>query len=168
MIQDKYTVAEVADKLKLSKRTILREIKRGNLQPDKAGRRYVFDEGEIKRYLGGGEEDNLRGRINAFLEEKKGDMVDTLHRLVSVPSYSNDPVSKRDIIELIHGLFNDNNIRNVVFDENNNYAVKATAGFNKSSFLLTVPVSVHATGNKNNWSQPPFDDVTRYLDYPEV
>ncbi len=50
-MEEKYTVEEVAGKLKVSQKTILREIKRGKLGTEKAGRRHLISETGLNNYL---------------------------------------------------------------------------------------------------------------------
>ena len=53
-MDQKYTVDEVSSKLKVSKKTILREIKRGKLTTEKVGRRHIISENDLNAYLSAG------------------------------------------------------------------------------------------------------------------
>lgn len=50
-MENKFTVEEIASKLKVSKKTILREIQRGKLKTEKVGRRYLISEVTLNNYL---------------------------------------------------------------------------------------------------------------------
>ena len=51
MSQNNFTVSEVAKELRVSERTVLREIKRGKLKAGIAGRRYLISSGSLDSYL---------------------------------------------------------------------------------------------------------------------
>ena len=51
-MKKRYTVYEVADILKVDKRTIYRDISEGNLKAAKVGREFIITSIDIENYLG--------------------------------------------------------------------------------------------------------------------
>ena len=155
-MENKYTVEETAAKLKVSKKTILREIKRGNLKTEKAGRRHLIAEIELERYLGK-EEFNTDNLIKSFLKSKKSEMVSLLQRFVATPSVSVLENSEAKLASLIKRKLNGWNIRSVLYKNGKSVAVKATYGYAKEALLFDCPLDTLPPGDESRWTHPPFE-----------
>ena len=81
------SIKDIAKRLGVNPRTVLREIKRGKLIARKVGRKYVFYEQDIQDYLSGGAGDVYK-LVSDYCRNKKHDMVALLQKLVAVPSES--------------------------------------------------------------------------------
>lgn len=159
-MEEKYTVEEVADKLKVSKRTILREIKRGKLDVQKAGRRYLISQKALDKYvqtdIGDSEE-----KIEQFLASKKGEMVDLLQKLVSMQTADNQLGQEARSANFIKTILDKNDIRSVVYEENSAVAVRGSFGWADEGLLLDCPLDTTSPGDTEKWSYPPFEGVIK-------
>ncbi len=158
-MQAKLTVQEVADKLKVSERTVLREIKRGNIEPEKIGRRYLISQEELDRFLGKGVQKNIQAEIRTFLENKKGEMIDDLQRFVSIPTHSDNFQNEAQLAEAINRIFTDHKVRSFVYTEDRVIAIKATLGYKDRGILLNCPLYTEPPGDEIEWDYPPFEGV---------
>lgn len=154
----KFTVEELAKKLKVSKKTILREIKRGKLRSQRIGRRHIIPEGSLEAYLGrsSGETRNL---LTDFLKSKKSEMISLLQRMVSTPSISNEFGTEAKLAHLIKRKLNDWGIRSVIYNDGTTVAVRATYGYAAQGILLDCPLDTLPAGQITKWTFPPFEGV---------
>ena len=155
---DNLTVEEVANQLKVSKRTVLREIKRGKIKVRKAGRRYLISESEIQSYLG--ELDiEISKNIQNFLDSKKDEMVTLLQKLVSMKNQDNVPGEQIRLASYLHELLGDKNIRSVLYDNESEPVVRGTFGYADKGLLLECPLNTSISGENSRWKHPPYDGV---------
>ena len=149
------TVEEVAGDLKVSKRTILREIKRGNLHPEKVGRRYLVSKKELQRYLHK-EEASLETSISSYFKERKAKMVNLLQKLVSLPSVGYEIGQEQDSAEYLINVLEGYGIRARIIKEKNTVAVHGSFGYADKGILLNCPLDTTPVGDVNKWKYPPF------------
>lgn len=156
----KYTVNETAKKLKVSGKTILREIKKGKLESDRVGRRILISEGMINNYLRGSNIE-LGKSLKRFIEGKKSEMVDLLQKMVSLPSVGYGQNCEYDLAKFIYRKLQDFGIRSVLLREGGSVAVRASFGYADEGFLINSPLDTAPIGNPDNWKYPPFAGVIK-------
>jgi len=160
-MDQRYTIQELADHLKVSAKTILREIKRGKLKAQKAGRRLLVLQADLDKYLYQDfkTESSLSGRIETFFRSKADEMTVLLQRFVSTPSISNERGAEGRLAILIKRKLDQWGIRNVVYKSGGVYAVHASFGYAKTGILLDSPLDTLPPGDISKWTYPPFDGV---------
>jgi succinyl-diaminopimelate desuccinylase len=154
------TVDEVAKSLRVSKRTILREIKRGNLQYKKIGRRYLVSELSLNKYSGASIGD-INLKIDKFLKSKKSEMVTLLQKMVSMVSAGNELGQEMRLANFIKTELDRHNIRNVLYKDGGVVAVRASYGYADDGVLLDCPLDTTPAGDLSKWTYPPFEGVVR-------
>lgn len=154
------TVEEVAELLKVSKRTVLREIKRGNLHAQKAGRRYLFTQKEIDRYF---QKDIVEPEkaIKSFLNDRKPEMVNLLQKLVSMPSVGYEIGQEKEAADHLVSILDGYGIRSRLVQDRDAIAVMGSYGYADEGFLLNCPLDTTPAGDVNKWKYPPFGGVIK-------
>lgn len=154
------TVSEVAKKLKVSSRTIQREIKRGKLTAHKVGRKFLVSDASLQRYL---ERDSqqLEAQIQKFLQSKKYEMVDLLQRMVAMQSNADKGKDQEELAKFIKHTLESMGIRCVLYGEGEEVSVHGTFGYAKKAILLNCPIDTADVGDLDRWSYPPFDGVVK-------
>jgi succinyl-diaminopimelate desuccinylase len=155
-----YTVEEVAGKLKVSKKTILREIARGKLKTEKVGRRHLVVESALNNYLNK-EPQELTALMNRYFDDKKGEMVSLLQKMVSMPSETSELIHEERLARYIKKTFDKWGIRSVVYSNSDAVAVRATVGYADEGILLDAPLDTLPPGDLSKWNYPPFDGVIK-------
>lgn len=155
-----YTVTEIARKLKVSSRTIQREIMRGNITATKVGRKFVISEPALERYF---QRDSieLEERISKFCQNKKYEMVNLLQRLVALPSEADVPQSQEELAKFMKRTLENFGFRTVIYGTGESSTVHATYGYAKKGILLNCPLDTTTVGDVNRWSYPPFDGIIK-------
>jgi len=156
----KYTIAETAKLLRVSGKTVLREIGRGKLNPTKAGRKYLISQKDVDNYLtpkGSGQSI----LISDYLSSKKSDVVALLQKLVSMSSVSDEGESERQLALFLNKYFRKKGIRSVLYEDSGTVCVRATYGFAEKGILLDAPLDTTPPGDLNKWTYPPFDGVVK-------
>lgn len=167
----KYSIEEVAKQLKVSERTLLREIKRGNLKVEKVGRRYLVPQVNLEQYLKREVvEESLGKKIEAYLNSKKSEMVTLLQKLVTLNTESididsrlrgNDNEEEVKAAHFIKRFLEEHDIRCVVYEEGKAVAVRASYGYANDGILLDSPLDTTPAGNLTKWTYPPFEGVIK-------
>lgn len=154
------TVDEVSELLKVSKRTVLREIKRGNLHAQKAGRRYLFTQKEIDRYL---EKDapEPEEAIKTYLNNRKAEMVNLLQKLVSMPSVGYEIGQEEDAAKYLVSILEGYGIRSRMLKQEGAIAVIGSYGYADKGILLNCPLDTTPAGDISKWEYPPFGAVIK-------
>jgi succinyl-diaminopimelate desuccinylase len=160
MISRKYTIEELSQKLRVSQRTLLREIQRGNLQTQRVGRRHLISEEELNKYLGKNNLD-LDKKIKSFLAEKKEEMVFLLQKMVSMYSGSNELWEEGRLAAFIKSFLEKNGIRSVLYKDAQTIAVRGSFGFADKGILLDCPLDTAPVGDLTKWKYPPFEGVIK-------
>jgi len=161
-MENKYTLDDISKRLKVSTRTLLREIKRGKLKSQRVGRRHLVSEVEIESYLGKGrDEDYLEKTISMFLKDVKVEMISTLQKMVSRPSVASEVGQEAKLANLIKHKFDKWGIRSNVYEEGSEVAVRASYGLADDGILLDSPLDTLPPGDLVKWTYPPFDGVIR-------
>lgn len=155
-----FTVDEVAKQLKVSKRTILRAIKKGSLEAKKIGKRYLVSERNLKNYLGESEAD-VEKEIEKFLISKKAEMVTLLQKLISMETEDSSFGQEERLARYVSKLFRKNNIRSVLYEKDGCAAVRGTFGYADDGFLLDCPLDTTTAGDVSHWKYPPYDGVIK-------
>jgi excisionase family DNA binding protein len=155
-----YTIEELAKELKVSKRTILREIKRGKLQTQRAGHRHLISQESLDSYLGK-PLSNLHEEISSYLKSKKSEMVSLLQKWVSLASISENVNQEKKFAYAIKKFLDLHNIRNVIYEDGETIAIHATYGFADEGLLLDCPLDTVSIGDLDKWHFPPFDGVIK-------
>ncbi|MBU0569148.1 M20/M25/M40 family metallo-hydrolase [Patescibacteria group bacterium] len=155
-----YTVDEVAKKLRVSKRTILREINRGKLHSQKAGRKYLISEKHLKMYLDK-DEGNVEKTLSKFFKSKKTEMVNLLQKMVSLPSVGYDSNQEIYLAEFVNKQMQDMGIRSVLMREGNAIAVRGSYGYADKGIVIDCPLDTAPVGDIRNWEYPPFGGVIK-------
>ena len=151
-----YTTNEVAKELRVNKRTILREIKRGNLRVKKVGRKYLITETALRDYLVRDSKEDLIGDIDRFLDSKEDAMVTMLQRLVAIPSESKK--SHYDVLaKYIKTRLDQFGIRSVNYGKEESVTVRGTTGYAVNGILFDCPLDTAPVGDREKWKHPPFD-----------
>jgi succinyl-diaminopimelate desuccinylase len=152
-----YTVEEVAERLKVSKRTILREIKKGKMVTSRAGRRHLISEKSINDYLlVRGRVPDIHTQINDYIYSRKSEMVSLLQRLVAIPSESEN--GKNDnLADYVKKFLIRKGLRTVVYGKGDSIVVRGTAGFARNGILLDCPMDSAPVGDISKWKHSPFD-----------
>ncbi len=153
-----YSIENIAEKLHISKRTVLREIKRGKIQTLRAGRKHLISEKELERYLKQDESYQFDDSLQSFFIEHKSEMVSILQRMVVMSSTSIEHFDTT-LAEHIVKILDDWGIRNVLYQEGDGVAVKATFGYKDTGILLNCPLDIVPPGDLSQWSHPPFEGV---------
>lgn len=154
----KYTIQEVAKRLKVSQRTILREIQRGKIGVEKAGRRYLISEKSLSIYLGGGILD-IDKKIENFLRDKKKEMVNLLQKMVALPSVGYKSGPEFQLAEFIQGKMQEFGVRCVLLREGEAIAIRASYGYADRGIVIDCPLDTAPIGNIDAWEHPPFGGV---------
>ncbi len=159
-MEKKYTIDEVAQELKVSKRTILREIKRGNLQTQRVGRRYLISEKALGSYLAkSSDTKNTDKDIRRYFTSKKGEMVSLLQKMVAMPSVTAEGTQEEKLARFIKQQLDKWGIRNVIYDNSGAIAIRASFGFGDRGMLLDAPLDTLPAGDSSDWQFPPFEGV---------
>ncbi len=159
---NKFSIEEVAKQLKVSDRTLLREIKRGNLKAEKAGRRYLIPHANLEQYLKRETQElDLDKKIEEYLISKKAEMVTLLQRLVALNSDSNDLGQEGRAAHFIKTFLEKHDIRCVVYEEGKAVAVRASYGYANDGILLDCPLDTTPAGDFGKWTYPPFEGVIK-------
>lgn len=157
-----YTIEEVAKRLRVSKKTILREIKKGKLSVQKAGRKYLIDEDALDRYLHlGTSEQPLEEKCRKFLDESKSEMVTLLQKLISLNSDSNTLGQEGRVAYFIKEFLDKHDIRCVVYNEGDAVVLRASYGYANDGILLDCPLDTTHSGDISKWTYPPFEGVVK-------
>lgn len=156
----KYTIKETANKLKVSSKTIHREIVRGKLETERVGRRILISEKALSKYLQKNSGDE-RKKISLFLEKKKSEMIDLLQKMVSLPSVGYKLSNEFELAKFICGKLQDYGIRSVLLREREAVAVRASYGYADKGFLVNCPLDTAPIGNLENWKYPPFAGIIK-------
>lgn len=154
------TVAESAEKAKVSERTILREIKRGNIVPKKVGRKYLISQQEFDRYLTSNA-DKSGTSLEEFFKHHKGDMTDLLQKIVSLPSVTSSTENESVLAEYLVKKLKKLGIRSSLVKEGQTVAVRASFGYADEGLLLDCPLDTTPAGDIEKWSYPPFGGIIR-------
>lgn len=156
----KLTVEETAKKLKVSTKTILREIKKGNLEIERIGRRILISEKTLVNYL-----HESRGTVTKnlenFINSRKSEMVDLLQKMVSLPSVGYTQNGEYELAKFVYRKLQDFGIRCVFLKEGSSVAVRASFGYANKGFLINSPLDTAPVGNLDNWTYPPFAGVVK-------
>ena len=159
-MDEKYTVGEVAKRLKVSKKTILREIKRKNLQFEKVGRRYLISENNLSKYLEKGNEVfELNKLLEIFFKNKYSEMVNLLQKMITMPTISSELGQEVKLAYFIKHILDEWGLRSVVYKENEAVAVHASFGYADKGILLDCPLDTLPAGDLSKWTYPPFEGV---------
>src|SRR3989344_5925925 len=151
-----YSIKELAVRLGVNSRTLLREIERGKLRPKKVGRKYVFWESDIAGYVGRVED--AGGKVREFCQSKSHEMVALLQKLVAVPSES-DSGGEENLAKFIKGEMEKLGINTVVYGKGEAVTVQGTFGYADSGILLDCPLDATPAGDINKWTFPPYGGV---------
>jgi excisionase family DNA binding protein len=156
----KYIVEEIAKQLKVSKRTVLREIKRGNLPSERVGRRYLISQKSLNRYLkrDGG---NVYSSIKRFLSSKKSEMVDLLQKMVTMASSTQEKEQELLLANFVGSYLDQNKIRSVVYRENDAVVVRGSLGWADKGLLFDSPLDTTPAGDERQWKYPPYDGIVK-------
>lgn len=155
-----YTVEEVSEELRVSKRTILREIKRGKLHAVKTGRRYLISESELKTYLGR-QDLEIGERIEKYIQSKESEMITLLQKMVSMETESTELGQEGRLASYINKYLRKNNIRSVLYLKDGHAAVRGSFGYADEGFLLDCPLDTTTAGDVSKWKYPPYDGVIK-------
>jgi excisionase family DNA binding protein len=155
-----FTLDEIANTLKVSSRTVLREIKRGNLKSRRVGRRHIITNRDLQKYLTRSTVGTLLD-VEQFFENKKPEMISFLQQLVSMSSENNELGQEGRLAYFIKSKFEENGIRSVVYNEGSAVAVRASYGYADDGILLNCPLDTITTGSLDKWKYPPFDGVIK-------
>jgi succinyl-diaminopimelate desuccinylase len=153
-----YTVEEVAEKLKVSTRTVQREINRGNIKPTKAGRRYLISEDELNRYLSSYK--SIKESIQQFCKEHSSDMITLLQKLVTIPSVS-DTNGEDELANIIKQTMDSLGIRSIKHGRKDTVTVQGSFGYADNGILLDCPLDTTPAGDIQKWSYPPYEGVIK-------
>jgi succinyl-diaminopimelate desuccinylase len=154
----KYTVSQVAKRLGVSNRTILREIKRGKINVEKVGRRYLIPEKTLKFYLEQDSEDLVKN-IQKFIRKNKQDMIVLLQRMVSMASDTNELGQEGILANYIKSVLDDFGIRSVLYKQDDAVAVRGSFGYADGGILLDCPLDTTPAGDIEKWQFPPYEGV---------
>lgn len=157
----RYTVDELATKLKVSKRTILREIAKGKLSAQKIGRKYTINSSSLLKYLNKGGNIDTLGEVKRYTNSKKSEMTTVLQQMVSIDSESGTASKELKLAKFIKSFLDRNRIRAVLYEDNGSIAVHASYGFKNKGVLLDGPLDTVHTGDLSKWKYPPFDGVIK-------
>lgn len=162
MPEEKFSIEEVARQLKVSGRTLLREIKRGNLKVEKVGRRYLIPQANLDKYLKRETvEMGLEKKIEQFLNSKKPEMVTLLQKLVALHSDTTELGEEVRAAHFIKRFLEQHDIRCVVYEEGKAVAVRASYGYANDGMLLDCPLDTTPAGDIGKWTYPPFEGVIK-------
>ena len=156
----RYTVEEVASKLKVSKRTILREIAKGKLTTEKVGRRYLISEKNLKNYLRK-DDKNIEKNLKNFLQGKKSEMVDLLQNMVSMASVGYGSGHELALAKFIKRTLDDFGIRNSLHKDGKVVVVRGSFGYADEGIMLDCPIDTTPVGDEKKWKYPPFEGIIK-------
>lgn len=145
-----YTIAEVAEKIRVSERTILREIKRGKLKTNKAGRRYLITETQLNEYVGNGEPE-VSLAIDTYLHSKKSEMVSFLQHIIS-----RSESGSSEVLSYLKSKLTQFGFR-VKVDEKLQ-SLRVSYGYKDEGILFRAPLDVRST-DASKWTHRPFEGV---------
>src|SRR4030042_3572283 len=161
-MEKKYTVGEVAKELKVSTKTILREIQKGNLVTERVGRRYLISDKLLQTYLTKSKgSTGVEKLAKDYFKSKKGEMVSLLQKMVSMPSVTSDVHEEVKLARFIKILLDKWKLRNVIYEAGGAIAVRATFGYQDKGLLLDCPLDTLPPGDISKWLDPPFDGVIK-------
>src|SRR3989344_6053096 len=153
------TIEQVAKELNVSKRTILREIKRGKLVVEKVGRRYLVSEPALKYYLEG--EKDISKEIREYLKNKRSEMIELLQHMVSLASETGDANHELHLAHFIKSKMESWGIRSVMYSDEGAVAVRGTVGYADTGIFLDCPLDTTPAGDPDKWSHPPFEGIIK-------
>ncbi len=156
----KLSIKDVAKVLKVSTRTIQREIKSGKLVSERVGRQYLITEEELDKYLKH-KSFNLEDKVRRFHKSHASDMTTLLQKLVSLPSQMNEPAEQETMGKAVKKALDKMGIRSRVYGTTDATVVHGTFGFAKKGLLLDCPLDTTPTGDLAKWDHPPFDGVVK-------
>lgn len=161
IIMDKnYTINEVAQRLKVSSRTILREIKRKKVEARRVGRKYLIAEEALERYLSKAGSD-LDEKVQEFIRKRKSEMIFLLQKMVSMYTDRNELGEEGRLANLVKNILDKNGIRSVLYKSDKSIAVRASFGYAEQGILLDCPLDTVSAGDLTRWSYPPFEGVIK-------
>ncbi len=156
-----YTLQEIAEQLKISERTVTREIERGKLHALRAGRKYLISEESLGLYLGKKVTNgNLNQKIHELCQNKKSEIITLLQKLVSIPSESetgNVTLMARYLKEKLEEF----KIRNFMHGEGEAIAVQGSFGYAEKGLMLDCPLDITPAGDFKKWMFPPYEGVVK-------
>lgn len=155
-----YSVTDIAKKLKVSTRTIQREIRRGKLVANRVGRKFLISDVALERYF---QKDalELEEKVTKFCQSKKYDMVNLLQRLVAMPSEADIPESQENLAKFLKATLENMGLRTVMYGEGESSTVHATFGYAKKGLLFDCPLDTVPVGDPDRWSYPPHDGLIK-------
>lgn len=155
-----FTVKEVAKRLKVSERTILREIKRGNLSAFRAGRKYLIS-GESLQNYSQKEKGHIGESVDKFLETQKSEMISLLQKIVSLPSEAGGRDNEKILADFLHEKLEKLGIRSYVYGEGESVVVNGSFGIGQKGLLFDCPLDTAEVGDRTKWDFPPFGGVIK-------
>src|SRR4030067_2424918 len=159
IVKENYTVEEVSKKLRVSQRTILREISRGKLKFKKVGRKYLISNYELKSYLNKSED--LEKAIDRYLRENRVEMINLLQKMVSIPSVGYKKDQELQLAKFIKERMQELGIRSTIMREGDAIAVRGSYGYSEEGILINCPLDTAPIGDINQWKYPPFGGVIK-------
>ena len=151
-----YTLKEAAERLRVSTKTLQREIGAGKIKTTRVGKKYLIAHGDLEGYLH--HLPGLRERIRNFTQIHRQEMVNLLQKLVSISSESETDGEERLAVFLKHKL-EELGIRSVIHGQKESVTVQGSFGYADRGFLLDCPLDTTPPGDLKKWTYPPFDGV---------
>jgi excisionase family DNA binding protein len=154
-----FTVKELALKLKISERTVLREIKRGKIKVSMAGKRYLVTQEHLDFYLNHNHS-SVAENINQFCESRKHEMITLLQKLVSIPAESNT-AGEEHLARYLKKELDRLGIRSFIHGEKDAVVLRGSFGYADRGLLLDCPLDTTPAGDSSKWTFPPFEGVIK-------
>lgn len=151
------SVAQVAEILGVSSRTIQREVNRGRLPATKVGKKFMISKHDLEQYTG----KLSSSALEQFISQNKQSMVTLLQKLVSIPSQSEDTGNEKQLAVEIHSFLKNSGIRTVIHGRGEEITLRATYGYADTGILLNCPLDTTPVGDPTKWKHPPFDGIIK-------
>lgn len=154
-----FTVEEIANKLKVSTRTVLREIKRENIKANKVGKKYLITEVHLNEYLNH-TQNSLLEHVNSYCDLNKHEMVTLLQKLVSIPAESSTD-GEEYLAKYLKKELDKLGIRSFIHGEKDSVVLHGSFGYADKGLLLDCPLDTTPAGDETKWTFPPFEGVIK-------
>lgn len=157
------SLLDTAKKLGINKRTILREVHRGNLKASKVGNKFVIDETSLDAYLNQKTakfqpSKAINVALTEFINAKRSEMFFQLQRMVSTSSVTEED-NEEVFAQYIGEILKQNKLRHKIVGKHDSASVHASYGTTEKGLLFDCPLDTVSIGNPERWTYPPFDGI---------
>lgn len=162
-----YTIKDLAKKLKVSARTILREIQRGILKTNKVGKKYLITNAQLEAYLtrapsqspsANKSKSNVKEHLSKFCDAHKHEMVTLLQNLVTIPAESNTD-GEEELAKYLKKELEKLDIISFIHKGEDSVILRGSFGYADKGLLLDCPLDTTPAGDLKKWTYPPFEGV---------